>query len=75
MYPFLGSYLLGEAIDRAGADLVLHGHAHSGVEKELRRGYTRPQCGQASHPAPLQRLCARPGRGHGPEGPVPFHNP
>ena len=33
IYPFLGSYLLGEAIDRAGADLVLHGHAHSGVEK------------------------------------------
>lgn len=33
IYPFLGSYLLGEAIDRAGADLVLHGHAHRGVEK------------------------------------------
>jgi Icc-related predicted phosphoesterase len=30
IYPFLGSYLLGEAIDRAGADLVLHGHAHAG---------------------------------------------
>jgi Icc-related predicted phosphoesterase len=33
IYPFLGSYLLAEAIDRAGADLVLHGHAHRGVEK------------------------------------------
>lgn len=33
IYPFLGSYLLGEAIDRAGADLVLHGHAHGGAEK------------------------------------------
>lgn len=33
IYPFLGSYLLGEAIDRAGADLVVHGHAHVGVEK------------------------------------------
>jgi Icc-related predicted phosphoesterase len=33
IYPFLGSYLLGEAIDRAGADLVLHGHAHRGTEK------------------------------------------
>jgi Icc-related predicted phosphoesterase len=32
IYPFLGSYLLGEAIDRAGADLVIHGHAHHGVE-------------------------------------------
>jgi Icc-related predicted phosphoesterase len=33
IYPFLGSYLLGEAVDRAGADLVLHGHAHRGQEK------------------------------------------
>lgn len=33
IYPFLGSYLLGEAIDRAGADLVLHGHAHAGSER------------------------------------------
>jgi Icc-related predicted phosphoesterase len=33
IYPFLGSYLLAEAIDSAGADLVLHGHAHHGVEK------------------------------------------
>jgi Icc-related predicted phosphoesterase len=33
IYPFLGSYLLGEAVDAAGADLVLHGHAHRGVEK------------------------------------------
>jgi Icc-related predicted phosphoesterase len=30
IYPFLGSYLLAEAIDRSGADLVLHGHAHRG---------------------------------------------
>jgi Icc-related predicted phosphoesterase len=33
IYPFLGSYLLGEAIDRAGADLAFHGHAHRGSEK------------------------------------------
>lgn len=32
IYPFLGSYLLAEAIDRSGADLVLHGHAHNGTE-------------------------------------------
>jgi Icc-related predicted phosphoesterase len=32
IYPFLGSYLLAEAIDAAGADLVLHGHAHGGSE-------------------------------------------
>ncbi|HWC14300.1 MAG TPA: metallophosphoesterase [Actinomycetota bacterium] len=33
IYPFLGSYLLAEAIDSAGADLVFHGHAHGGREK------------------------------------------
>jgi Icc-related predicted phosphoesterase len=33
IYPFLGSYLLAEAIDSAGADLVIHGHAHHGTEK------------------------------------------
>jgi Icc-related predicted phosphoesterase len=33
IYPFLGSYLLAEAVDNAGADLVLHGHAHHGAEK------------------------------------------
>jgi Icc-related predicted phosphoesterase len=32
IYPFLGSHLLGEAIDQAGAHLVLHGHAHAGTE-------------------------------------------
>jgi Icc-related predicted phosphoesterase len=31
IHAFLGSYLLGEAVDRAGADLVLHGHAHRGA--------------------------------------------
>lgn len=38
IYPFLGSYLLAEAIDRAGADLVVHGHAHNGAEKGLTPG-------------------------------------
>jgi Icc-related predicted phosphoesterase len=33
VYPFLGSYLLAEAVDRAGADLVVHGHAHRGSAK------------------------------------------
>ncbi|AEF37054.1 conserved hypothetical protein [Mycolicibacter sinensis] len=32
IYPFLGSCLLAEAIDDAGADLAVHGHAHSGIE-------------------------------------------
>ena len=30
IHAFLGSYLLAEAVDRVGADLVLHGHAHRG---------------------------------------------
>jgi Icc-related predicted phosphoesterase len=38
IYPFLGSYLLGEAIDAAGADLVVHGHAHSGSERGVTPG-------------------------------------
>jgi Icc-related predicted phosphoesterase len=38
LYPFLGSYLLGEAIDRAGCDLALHGHAHHGAERGLTAG-------------------------------------
>ena len=33
IWPFLGSYLLGEAVDRSGADLVVHGHAHAGSER------------------------------------------
>lgn len=32
IYPFLGSYLLAEAIDDGGADVAFHGHAHRGVE-------------------------------------------
>jgi Icc-related predicted phosphoesterase len=30
IYPFLGSSRLAEVVDRHGADLVLHGHAHNG---------------------------------------------
>lgn len=41
IFPFLGSYLLAEAIDRAGADLALHGHAHAGVEHGVTPGGTR----------------------------------
>jgi Icc-related predicted phosphoesterase len=38
IFPFLGSYLLAEAIDHAGADLAVHGHAHAGVEKGVTPG-------------------------------------
>ncbi len=33
LYPFLGSSLLSGPIDRLGANLVLHGHAHYGSER------------------------------------------
>lgn len=32
IYPFLGSYLLAEAIDKSRPNVVLHGHAHNGTE-------------------------------------------
>jgi Icc-related predicted phosphoesterase len=33
LYLFLGSYFLCDAVERGGADLVLHGHAHLGSER------------------------------------------
>jgi Icc-related predicted phosphoesterase len=41
IYPFLGSHLLAEAIDTAGADLVVHGHAHHGSERGVTPGGIR----------------------------------
>jgi Icc-related predicted phosphoesterase len=41
IYPFLGSYLLAEAVDTAGADLVIHGHAHAGSERGVTPGGVR----------------------------------
>ena len=38
IFPFLGSYLLAEAIDGAGATLAIHGHAHAGVERGTTAG-------------------------------------
>ncbi len=38
IYPFLGSYLLAEAIDGGGADIAFHGHAHHGIEKGMTPG-------------------------------------
>jgi Icc-related predicted phosphoesterase len=38
IFPFLGSELLAEAIDRCGADLVLHGHAHAGTHEGATAG-------------------------------------
>lgn len=41
IYPFLGSHLLAEAIDEAGADLAVHGHAHLGTEHGTTAGGVR----------------------------------
>lgn len=38
IYPFLGSYLFAEAADQAGADLLVHGHAHGGAERGVTEG-------------------------------------
>ncbi|MGW4026859.1 metallophosphoesterase family protein, partial [Streptomyces sp. NPDC005009] len=55
IYPFLGSYLLAEAIDTAGADLAVHGHAHAGSEHGMTTGgvkvrnVAQPVIGRAFH--------------------------
>ncbi|NKE60557.1 metallophosphoesterase [Lentzea sp. PSKA42] len=41
IYPFLGSYLLGEAIDATGTHLAVHGHAHFGTEQGMTPGGVR----------------------------------
>jgi Icc-related predicted phosphoesterase len=33
IYPFLGSYLLAQAVDSAPTALAIHGHAHAGTER------------------------------------------
>jgi Icc-related predicted phosphoesterase len=38
IFPFLGSYLLGEAVDAAGAELAVHGHAHAGAPRGVTPG-------------------------------------
>lgn len=41
IYPFLGSYLLGEAIDATDTHLAVHGHAHFGCEQGFTAGGVR----------------------------------
>lgn len=41
IYPFLGSYLLGETIDEHDIDLAVHGHAHAGTERGTTPGGIR----------------------------------
>ena len=38
IYPFLGSYLLGEAVDKTGCAVAFHGHAHAGSERAVTAG-------------------------------------
>jgi Icc-related predicted phosphoesterase len=48
IYPFLGSYLLGQAIDSAPTALALHGHAHHGSERGRTPGGVRVR--NVAHP-------------------------
>lgn len=41
IWPFLGNYLLGEAVDATRCDLAVHGHAHAGVERGVTVGGVR----------------------------------
>ncbi|WP_159675508.1 metallophosphoesterase family protein [Streptomyces mexicanus] len=73
IYPFLGSYLLAEAIDTAGADPAVHGHAHAGTENGMTGGGVRvrnvaqPVIGRAFHVyhvhAPRPAATGAPGQG------------
>ena len=38
IHAFLGCYQLGEAVDQAGADLAVHGHAHAGSRRGTTEG-------------------------------------
>ncbi len=48
IYPFLGSYLLGQAIDSAPTALAIHGHAHAGTERGTTPGGVRVR--NVAHP-------------------------
>lgn len=48
IYPFLGSYLLGEAIDEVRTQLAIHGHAHAGTERGVTPGGVRVR--NVAHP-------------------------
>ncbi|HEX8627048.1 MAG TPA: metallophosphoesterase [Catenuloplanes sp.] len=48
IYPFLGSYLLAQAIDSAPTALAVHGHAHAGTERGMTPGGVRVR--NVAHP-------------------------
>ncbi|MFC4003150.1 metallophosphoesterase [Prauserella oleivorans] len=41
IYPFLGAYQLGEAVDATRTHLAVHGHAHAGCERGVTPGGVR----------------------------------
>ncbi|SBT50167.1 metallophosphoesterase family protein [Micromonospora narathiwatensis] len=48
IYPFLGCYQLGQAVDSAPTALALHGHAHHGTERGTTPGGVRVR--NVAHP-------------------------
>ena len=72
IFPFLGCHLLGEAVDRGGATLAVHGHAHRGTERGLTAGgrhvrnVAQPVIGHA-----YALYCLHPDGGADPECPAP----
>ncbi|MDG4767383.1 metallophosphoesterase [Solwaraspora sp. WMMD406] len=48
IYPFLGSYLLAEAVDAVPTALAVHGHAHFGSERGITPGGVRVR--NVAHP-------------------------
>ncbi|MFE4961702.1 metallophosphoesterase [Streptomyces sp. NPDC056660] len=75
IYPFLGSYLLAEAIDTAGADLAVHGHAHAGTEHGMTAGGVKVRnVAQPVIGAAFRVYCLPPRRFEGePRSGVPDH--
>ncbi|MEV0395990.1 metallophosphoesterase [Polymorphospora rubra] len=64
IYPFLGSYLLGQAIDTAPTALALHGHAHAGSERGTTPGGVRVR--NVAHPVIKQAYSVFHVGSHGP---------
>lgn len=55
IHPFLGSYLLAEAIDGGSVALAIHGHAHRGSERGVTPGGIRVR--NVAHPVIRQAYC------------------
>jgi Icc-related predicted phosphoesterase len=76
IHAFLGSDLLAEAVDRAGADLALHGHAHRGSRTGATpggvpvRNVAKPVIG-----CPYEVFRLSPSRRHSPQPAAPARMP